>query len=148
MESPRASLAFVEMAVGLILMLVAMTINVGRFFGSLLFARLASFSFTKHECHSQASFSPRHSEIAGYVVESVLVLTLPPLLMRNSLSPTFSLIAMVHGAYTWKDSHWISVGCPGRTASPLLFCRKRLLGSLFFCRVVRKHHPCASTKIK
>lgn len=52
LEIPRASLAFVETAVGLILMLVAMTFNTGlflavcagAFFGSLLFGRFAHSS--------------------------------------------------------------------------------------------------------
>jgi copper transporter 1 len=58
-ELTRATMAFVETLVGLVLMLVAMTFNVGlflavcggAFFGSLIFGRFANFSHMKHGCH-------------------------------------------------------------------------------------------------
>lgn len=58
-ELVRASMAFIETAVGLLLMLVAMTFNVGlflavcagAFLGSLAFGRFANTNFMKHGCH-------------------------------------------------------------------------------------------------
>jgi copper transporter 1 len=58
-EIPRACMAFVETLIGLVLMLVAMTFNVGlflavcagAFFGSLIFGRFANFTHMKQGCH-------------------------------------------------------------------------------------------------
>jgi copper transporter 1 len=58
-EIPRATMAFVETLIGLVLMLVAMTFNVGlflavcagAFFGSLFFGRFANFAHMKQGCH-------------------------------------------------------------------------------------------------
>ncbi len=54
-----ATVAFMETLVGLVLMLVAMTFNIGlflamcsgTFFGSLLFGHFANSSHVKHSCH-------------------------------------------------------------------------------------------------
>lgn len=58
-EIPRATMAFVETLIGLVLMLVAMTFNVGlflavcagAFLGSLFFGRFANFAHMKQGCH-------------------------------------------------------------------------------------------------
>jgi len=58
-EIPRATMAFVETLLGLVLMLVAMTFNVGlflavcagAFLGSLFFGRFANFAHMKQGCH-------------------------------------------------------------------------------------------------
>jgi len=58
-DIPRAFLVMIETGIGLILMLVAMTFNVGlffavligAFFGSLIFARFANFVHTDAACH-------------------------------------------------------------------------------------------------
>lgn len=58
-DIPRATMAFVETLAGLLLMLIAMSFNVGMFlavcfgafFGSLIFGRFANTAHMKHGCH-------------------------------------------------------------------------------------------------